>query len=163
MTRATGHVQTTHTPGRPAASTAARKEAKRDPSSAQNARLCRDDNENRSDGRGRKRGGSEGESRFFAALPSYVRAGRMTTRTEARPETLHGGHLYGNEGADVMQQAGAVAFGDDQLDRDVGEGPGGGAGVLGEEDDRNFGHDLFELARGLQAVEDRHGNVEDDE
>jgi hypothetical protein len=63
----------------------------------------------------------------------------------------------------VMQQAGAVAFGKDELDGDVGEGPGGGAGVLGEEDDRNFGHDLFELAGGLQAVEDRHGNVEDDQ
>jgi hypothetical protein len=62
-----------------------------------------------------------------------------------------------------MQQAGAVAFGEDQLDGDVGEGPGRGAGVLGEEDDRNFGHDLFELAGGLQAVEDRHGNVEDDQ
>jgi hypothetical protein len=71
--------------------------------------------------------------------------------------------LYGDEGADVMQQAGAVAFGEDELDGDVGEGPGGGAGVLGEEDDRNFGHDLFELAGGLQAVEDRHGNVEDDQ
>ena len=63
----------------------------------------------------------------------------------------------------MMHEAGAVAFGEDQLDGDVGEGPGGGAGVLGEEDDRNLGHDLFELARGLQAVEDRHGNVEDDE
>src|ERR1700733_15247275 len=121
MTRATGHVQTTHTPGRPAASTAARKEAKRDPSSAQNARLCpflrqgkRDDNENRSEGLG----GSEGESRFFAALPSYVRAGMMVARNGAGRETL-----YRDEGADVMQQAGAVAFGDDQLDRDVGEGP----------------------------------------
>jgi hypothetical protein len=62
-----------------------------------------------------------------------------------------------------MHQAGAVAFGEDQFDGDVGEGPGRGAGVLGEEDDRNFGHDLFELARGLQAVEDRHGNVEDDQ
>ena len=62
-----------------------------------------------------------------------------------------------------MHQAGAVAFGEDQLDGDVGEGPGGGAGVLGEEDDRNLGHDLFQLARGLQAVEDRHGNVEDDQ
>src|SRR3984957_19940247 len=111
MTRATGHVQTTHTPGRPAASTAARKEAKRDPSSAQNARLCpflrqgkpflrlgkRDDNENRSEGLG----GSEGESRFFAALPSYVRAGRMMARNGAGRETL-----YGDEGADVMQEAG---------------------------------------------------------
>jgi len=62
-----------------------------------------------------------------------------------------------------MHEAGAVAFGEDELDGDVGEGPGGGAGVLGEEDDRNLGHGLFELARGLEAVEDRHGNVEDDE